>query len=483
MTFPFRRTHAPTRLAWILLLMVACSTGACADRDPPLDGSLAHDSGDEPADAGSLEDATVLDSAGADAREDAAVFDVGTDAGAEDGSPTDLGFVDASPTDLGFVDASPSDATNLDAVAPDVLASDVVAADLGFADAGLDAGSDSGAGNLDASPGDSGYVGQPISASVSQWTWVDFPNSTCDDGSPTGIAVNLGTSDDVLFYMVGGGACWDYQTCFVLNSATHGPFGAAQFAAIAPFLGIGPFDRVTTQNPFRNFTFVFVPYCTGDTHAGSRDAVYVDGSGVGHTFHHRGRTNIEAYLQRLIPTFPSTDKLVVAGSSAGGYGTLYNYDLIRSGWSPASGYLVDDAGPILEGDDVMPYLRSVWYSSWGLGGVLDPLCGAACADDLSLAVTTLASRYPNDRFSLLSSLQDQTIRTYMGLTPAAFETALLRMATDVLDPLPNFRYFFVSGDSHTMLASPGSFSSNGTGLWVWLDRQVTNSGLWASTQP
>jgi hypothetical protein len=65
------------------------------------------------------------------------------------------------------------------------------------------------------------------------WTWIDIDGSVCDDGTPTGIAVNpspsAGPDGDLLIYFVGGGACWDSLTCAVLNSSTHGPFGRAQF--------------------------------------------------------------------------------------------------------------------------------------------------------------------------------------------------------------------------------------------------------------
>src|SRR5215468_7682801 len=53
-------------------------------------------------------------------------------------------------------------------------------------------------------------LGQPLTAPSEQWTWVDFPNTACGNGMPTGLAVNLTTkSSRVLVYLEGGGACWD----------------------------------------------------------------------------------------------------------------------------------------------------------------------------------------------------------------------------------------------------------------------------------
>src|SRR4051794_25698091 len=92
-------------------------------------------------------------------------------------------------------------------------------------------------------PGDDGGVNQPdmtqgstldmaqpplgmaIDAPKGTWTWVDFPDSYCDDGSHTGIGIKKTDSKNLLVFMNGGGACWDYLTCFQLNTAVKGPFG------------------------------------------------------------------------------------------------------------------------------------------------------------------------------------------------------------------------------------------------------------------
>src|SRR2546423_10974885 len=74
-------------------------------------------------------------------------------------------------------------------------------------------------------------LGDPLTTTMNAWSWVDFPDSSCDDGSATGIGVNQGSSNNLLVFMNGGGACWDYLTCFQINTAVHGPFGKTQFDA------------------------------------------------------------------------------------------------------------------------------------------------------------------------------------------------------------------------------------------------------------
>ena len=87
-----------------------------------------------------------------------------------------------------------------------------------------------------AKDGGVGDGGAPVSAPAGVWTWVDVPGTACDDGTMTGIAVNPSpdaASRELFIYFMGGGACWDASTCFVLNTSTHGPFGRAQWEASA----------------------------------------------------------------------------------------------------------------------------------------------------------------------------------------------------------------------------------------------------------
>jgi hypothetical protein len=75
------------------------------------------------------------------------------------------------------------------------------------------------------------------------------------------------------------------------------------------------------------------------------------------------------------------------------------------------------------------------------------------------------------------------MRGYLQLMPMVFEEALLRVAAAKLDPTTNFKYFFVAGQSHTMLANPSGFISNGKPLMDWLKAQITDDPSWASTKP
>jgi hypothetical protein len=353
-----------------------------------------------------------------------------------------------------------------------------LAASLLLGSCGTESKSDGGPASLP-SPGEPVAGLQP-----GVWTWVDFPDSACDDGSPTGIGVNLGSGPDLVVFLNGGGACWSYFTCFVLNSASHGPFGKAQFTQ----LGSGQLqgsvlDRALSDNPYQDASLVFVPYCTGDVHGGDNVLAYDDGLGHQRTYHHVGHANLVAFLRRIAATWPSPRKLVVSGSSAGGFGSLINYDTFRHYWPGGAACLVDDSGPPLErGAISQTLLLDPWFASWRLDRLLDPLCGQACHSDLSAGLAAVAKKYPNDRLALLSSLRDQTISGYFSLSGAEFEQDLLKMSADVMAPTPNARWFFVPGSSHTMLGNPAAFAQ-GVHLLTWLAQQLNDDPGWASRPP
>jgi hypothetical protein len=249
-----------------------------------------------------------------------------------------------------------------------------------------------------------------------------------------------------------------------------------------PYFADTILDRTLPGNPFATWNLIVVPNCTGDLHAGDNTVVYDTGSEM-RTHHHAGHANFVAFLDRLGPTFPTPGKVVLGGISAGGFGALFNYPTMRTRWPSAQAYLLDDSGPLLESASFASGFVADWFTNWRLDLVTDPICGTPCRSDLSLVHSSLAGLYPNDRMGLVSSTQDTIVRGIYGLTAAEFETALLTMATDRIDPAANARYFVVTGASHAQLGSPGTVSQNGTALLDWIGQLVSDDAGWATVVP
>jgi hypothetical protein len=348
------------------------------------------------------------------------------------------------------------------------------------------------------------------------WTWVAFPDSVCTNAvrqpsgayqfgtSPTGLAVRWGTSTDLVVFLQGGGACWDFFTCggaaiapapyTIDKTATAGPFGPNEF--VTDVYALYPNSWVHPQNlpaALANATMVFVPYCTGDVHSGDKITTYpspIQGL-PSVTWHHAGHANVMAFLKRLGATFPSPGKVVVSGSSAGGFGSLANYPAFRWYWPNAKMYLVDDSGPPLAGNAIPATTRAAWYANWNMGASLDPFC-ASCRNDMSAGMRALASLFPQDRMALLSHLQDGTIRTFFGtistagpqpMAAATFETALRALGTTMDPGTANQKYFFTNTPTptrHPILDDPTLETTPAPGVAPWIQDMVSDAPGWAS---
>ncbi|MSZ71736.1 MAG: hypothetical protein F2716_05335, partial [Actinobacteria bacterium] len=157
---------------------------------------------------------------------------------------------------------------------------------------------------------------EPTDAPVVAPTWetVDAPSDCmCADGSAFHFYVREASPTKVLFYLEGGGACFSAEMCK--------PGSGTYSETISPVSKLedspGIFDFANPENPFADYSVVYVPYCTGDVHAGNTTKDY--GNGV--VTQHKGFVNASNALDTMIERFPDTTQLVVAGSSAGSFPT------------------------------------------------------------------------------------------------------------------------------------------------------------------
>ena len=329
---------------------------------------------------------------------------------------------------------------------------------------------DAGAGPVDA--------GRPIVAAAEQWTWANFPDSACGNGTPTGLGVNLtGRSNDVMIYLMGGGACWNALTCAFAASNLDG-YSGAEFSTEAA-VRAPPFDRTNPQNPFKNMSYVFVPYCTGDVHAGDSVKSYASPTPQvpSRTVHHQGSKNIDAFLLRLRDTFPDAERIFVTGSSAGAFGAQLNYEKFARTWPTAQVHLLADCGQMINPNGTL----SEWIDAWNLAIPSD--C-PGCSTNFSSYPQFLHTKYPQGRFGLLGYTQDSTLRQFFGIDGPTFEQRTLALGVSAYDSTTNAKYFVVAGSEHVMLGS--FFTLQGPGnvpLVTWTTRLVNGDATWASVKP
>ena len=148
----------------------------------------------------------------------------------------------------------------------------------------------------------------------------------CADTSEFSFWVREADPTKVLFFLQGGGACFDASTC----SFTDGAYSVTADEADDPGLDpAGIFDFSAPDNPFADYSVVFVPYCTGDVHLGDNVHEYAPDL----TVHHKGLVNGTAAVSYMAENFPDATQVVVVGESAGSVA------------SPLYGGIVADAMP------------------------------------------------------------------------------------------------------------------------------------------
>jgi hypothetical protein len=333
----------------------------------------------------------------------------------------------------------------------------------------------------DAAP-DGPVLGPPFEAPAGRWTWIDFPDSTCDDGTPTGIAVRPGDAPGVVIYLNGGGLCWDAQTCIVLRTSTSGPFGRAEFAQMSQAFEGTVLDPTALGNPFRGWTHVFVPYCTGDGHTGDRRAHYDAGANAQPVpFDHTGARNLDVFLSRIAATYPAPAQFALIGPSAGGLGALVNYAHARAYWRGGQGFVWSDGFPLLPGDALPDALQSAWNTAWGLDARLEAVC-PGCAADPARVLPALGARFPDDRFALTGTTRDAVLPPWFGLDVEGY-TAAFAAARAVYAMAPNVKTFVVDGAQHTLMLRPGDVRQNGLNLTRWLEQMLFGEPAWADVAP
>lgn len=274
-----------------------------------------------------------------------------------------------------------------------------------------------------------------------EWNWVPIEGSKCGSGSTAGIGILPGADPTrLVIYFNGGGACWDTASCYFFNAAANieVDYGESHFRSEVGAMGPNEF--------FGQASFTFIPYCTGDLHAGRAVGQY-DALQPDRRVHHNGAANVDLYLQRLKAEYPQTQTIHVLGVSAGGYGAMFNYEKIRSTFPDATIHVLADSAPLVQPHEGR---WSAWQTAW------KPDLPADC-DTCSTRMPDIASHliqnYPDSRFGLLSWEDDATIMIYFAYPAGELGAAVRALASDAYDA-DNASAFLVEGTDHVMLAHP-----------------------------
>ena len=134
----------------------------------------------------------------------------------------------------------------------------------------------------------------------------------CADGTEFNFWVREADPARVVLFLEGGGACFDPTSCaFTEEESTTYDWNISPDDEPSSKGGIVAFDN--PDNPFADYSFVYVPYCTGDIHLGEVTREYSPEL----TVEHVGMVNGMAALSYLAENFADAEQVVVVGESAG----------------------------------------------------------------------------------------------------------------------------------------------------------------------
>ena len=291
-----------------------------------------------------------------------------------------------------------------------------------------------------------------------------------------------GTSDNLVVFFDGGGACWDDATCSQPRLASGdvggGYYKAELLATDNPANLRGMFDLADPRNPLRDWSMVFVPYCTGDVHSGANTHTYRDPrSGREFAIAHRGSDNFRVVLAWMRANFRAPNVILVTGSSAGAYGAVTQYARVREAYPNGRAIMFGDAGQGV----TTPGFTQARNENWGYALPRDVFGDDGLRTDED-SVAILAAHFPNDRFAQYTTAHDRTqVAFYSLMHPAnacAAWTESMWRDLEAREHIANFRGYLASGETHTILRSPLFYTerSGGVTFSQWLAAMVSENG-------
>jgi Pectinacetylesterase len=279
----------------------------------------------------------------------------------------------------------------------------------------------------------------PAAAKPGVWTKV-FPGggaTRCARGGRYAYWLRRGDPKKLLVFFQGGGGCFDQRSC----AAGSTWFDDRVDAFDNPQYQGGVLDLDRDANPFRGWSVVYIPSCTGDVHTGTR---LVDYGNV--KVHQKGWLNARAALARGYREFPRPDVVFVTGCSAGSVGSAFHFDSIVRRYPRARLAQLGDSLAFV-------FPRPIQLNDWGTHTVFPPFFRIGIRRwTMTEFLERLARAHPRRTIARFNHASDDVQERFYapGDDPSGFEPRL-RAAEARLKRLHNYRSFLACGGLHCAL--------------------------------
>ncbi len=290
----------------------------------------------------------------------------------------------------------------------------------------------------------------------------------CIDGSSYRMSTRDMGSEDLIIFLQGGGACWS-------------TFCAATENAAAGLPAVGLLDPNRADNPVRDWNLVYLPYCDGGLHSSDKDNDYDNDGNVDTP--QRGLHNLSAALDVAVNTFPAPRRILLAGASAGGFGTTFALPLVRYLYPDVPIDVVNDSGVGVGRPNDRAYLELL-MSDWNQSAFIPDSCDDCLGDDghLTSFLIWQLDQDPNVRRSILSSKQDDVIGTFfLQIGGPAYEAALIPELMELEAAHPDrVRYWLTEGDGHTYVQLAPEQTAGGVSALDWVKTMLDDNDSWTT---
>jgi hypothetical protein len=259
----------------------------------------------------------------------------------------------------------------------------------------------------------------------------------------------------------------------------------------------GYLSSTSSSNPFRDWTKVYLPYCTQDVHIGGGTTSAFAST----TVHRFGAVNVRAALRYVRDVLwaeldattpggyrPDRLRVLLGGTSAGGFGASYNYHYLLDDLRWVHSAAVPDSSLGLDNGLIVGIrsLGSILLSEtpplgWASRPFLPPYCKvASCAvvPTLHVAHTARLGRVPEQQILNLSNQVDDTQVSSTFFPSRSAWIDALRETYCATRGLPGLRYFLPAVPSHMHGIVQGSslfsLTSDGQTASDWLETAVSS---------
>jgi hypothetical protein len=292
----------------------------------------------------------------------------------------------------------------------------------------------------------------------------------CGEGAPYSMATRDQGSQDLMIFLEGGGACWS-DFCFYVNEATPD----------IPQAGI--LDSARDSNPVKDWSVAYVPNCDGSLLSGDIE-VDTDGDGRADRFHH-GLKNLSAALDVTVRSFPAPRRILLAGQSAGGLGTIFALPLVRYLYPGVPIEVLNDSGVGVLKPGKPEFLRQI-IAEWNIGAFMPESCADCIPADGHLTgyLNWQLDQDPNVRRAMLSYTRDFNLADlFLEIGQPAFKVALSEEMREQEEAHPDrMRSWLVEGSGHTFVELEPDRTAGGVALLDWLGLMLSGSEEWVSVR-